>query len=839
MKEGERLADLVIVAPVHGWAAPLEEVPDAVFADRMMGDGLAIHPLGSTIHAPCDGEVINLHAAGHAVTLRSPEGAELLIHFGLETVALGGKGFTPLVSEGDKVSRTDPLIEVDLDAVGMQAKSLVTPVILTNSEAFTIERRTVGQMVALGEMLMTARKIDVEERVWSDDEAEVFRRTITIPLVHGIHARPAARIGECARHFEAEVAILHGEKRADTRSAVGLMGLGAKMGDTVTLEARGSDGEAALSAVAELIASGLGELPPATHAAPPPPPMQIEVPEGALQGVSAAPGLAIGTVAWLAAGETVDVPEHADDANAEIAALEAALASVAADIAARATGNDDQRHIFEAHQAMLADADLIASANAQIAEGRSAGYAWRHATGAQAAILNDSGDSRIAGRVADLEDIERQVLNALYGSEATAQSFAPDTILFARDLLPSQLVELDLSPVSAIVLIEGGPTSHVAILSASMNIPALAAMGEDITVVSDGETVIVDADAGLLFRDCDADRIAQYRAKIEERETRRKAARAASHADCHTADGTRIEVFANLASLDDAKRAVEMGAEGSGLLRTEFLFMERTAAPDEDEQLQTYQAIASAMDGRPVIIRLLDIGGDKPAPYLDLGAEKNPVLGQRGIRVSLARLDLLEAQLRAILRVQPVGQCRIMVPMLSSLAELRAVRAVMDKARNAHGITDNVELGVMIETPAAAATADLIAAEADFLSVGTNDLTQYVLAMDRENPAVASGIDAMHPAVLRMIGQTCEGAARYNRPVGVCGGLASDPLGIPLLVGLGVTELSTTPAFVPDAKAIVRKLQVEGCRTLAAKALNMPAPRDIRMLVRASIEDLH
>jgi multiphosphoryl transfer protein len=837
MKEGENLADLVIVAPVHGWAAPLEEVPDAVFSDRLMGDGLAIHPLGSTIHAPCDGEIINLHAAGHAVTIRSPEGAELLIHFGLETVALGGEGFRPLVSEGDRVSRTDPLIEVDLDMVGMKAKSLVTPVILTNSEAFTIERRTVGQMVALGEMLMTARAIEVEDRIWTDVGTEVFRRTITIPLVHGIHARPAARIGECARAFQAEVAFIHGDKRAATRSAVGLMGLGAKMGDTVTLEARGLDGRAALSAVAELIASGLGELPPARHA--PPPPVQVNIPEGALQGVSASPGLAVGTVAWLTADETLAVPEHADDPDAEIAALEIALSSVASDLASRATGNDDQRHIFEAHQAMLSDADLMTSAKAEIAKGRSAGMAWSRATAGQAAILMETGNSRIAGRVADLDDIERQVLNALYGAESATQSFAPDTVLFARDLLPSQLVALDLSQVRAIVLAEGGPTSHVAILSASMNIPALAAMGEQITAVSDGETVIIDADAGLLFRDCNDDRIAHYRAKIEEREERRITARAASQTDCHSADGTRIEVFANLASLDDAKRAVEMGAEGSGLLRTEFLFMERTAAPDEDEQFQTYQAIASAMEGRPVIIRLLDIGGDKPAPYLDLGAEKNPVLGQRGIRVSLARLDLLEAQLRAILRVQPVGQCRIMVPMLSSLSELRAVRTVMDKAQTDLGVTENVELGVMIETPAAAATADLIAAEADFLSVGTNDLTQYVLAMDRENPAVASGIDAMHPAVLRLIGQTCAGAARYGRPVGVCGGLASDPVGIPLLIGLGVTELSATPAFVPDAKAIVRRLDVERCRELAAKALDMPAPGDIRRFVRVSIEDLH
>jgi phosphocarrier protein FPr/phosphocarrier protein len=238
------------------------------------------------------------------------------------------------------------------------------------------------------------------------------------------------------------------------------------------------------------------------------------------------------------------------------------------------------------------------------------------------------------------------------------------------------------------------------------------------------------------------------------------------------------------------------------------------------------------MQGRPVIVRLLDIGGDKPAPYLPLAAEKNPMLGVRGIRATLAHPELLDTQLRAILRVQPAGQCRIMVPMVTGLAELRAVRAAVER------IGGTAQVGVMIETPAAAATADLIAAEADFLSIGTNDLTQYTLAMDRENPGVAAGVDALHPAVLRLIGHTAESGTRRGKPVGVCGGLASDPLGIPLLIGLGVTELSTTPAFVPEAKALVRTLDLAACRTLATQALELGSASEVRAAVRAFVEKL-
>ena len=262
--------------------------------------------------------------------------------------------------------------------------------------------------------------------------------------------------------------------------------------------------------------------------------------------------------------------------------------------------------------------------------------------------------------------------------------------------------------------------------------------------------------------------------------------------------------------------------------------MERASAPDEHEQAASYQAIATALDGRPLILRTLDIGGDKPVGYLPIPPEDNPALGLRGVRVGFWKPELLRTQLRAVLRVAPQGQCRIMLPMVASLEELRAARAVLDEARAALGVSEPVQLGIMVETPAAAISADLLAAEADFLSIGTNDLAQYTLAMDRGNPLLAAQVDGLHPAVLRLIAKAAEGGARHEKLVGVCGGLASDLVAVPILIGLGVTELSATPSAVPEIKALVRSLSLAACRVLATRALVQTSPAAVRALVPAA-----
>ncbi|KSB90664.1 PTS galactitol transporter subunit IIC [Caulobacter vibrioides] len=842
------MSTLVLSAPLQGWVAPLDETPDAVFAERMLGDGLAIDPTGSTLHAPCDGRVVSVHRSRHAVTLRADNGAEILMHVGLETVALDGEGFTVHVAEGQAVKAGDTLIGFDLDLLARKAKSLITPIVVTNPDAFSIVRREQDRETAVGGFLMELVPAGGAKAAAVTGQGEVTREVV-VPLVHGIHARPAARIAETARKFAAETALVAVNRRASAKSPVGVMALAIRLHDRIVIAASGVDADLAVAAIAELIEGGMGEsaaeagAPAAEEAAPVVAAPAEPAEPGVLCGVMAAPGLAIGQAVRLVSDEIV-VVETGAGASAELTALDDALCHVRDRIEASAAKGDAARKaILGAHLAFLEDPELTAAARKLIGEGKSAGFAWRRAVGGYVEALRGLGDRRLAERVDDLVDLERQVLRALLvlegtGEEEVARVLPAGAILLADELLPSQLMGVDPSQVAGFATARGGPTSHVAILAAAMGLPALVAVGAGALEIADGTALILDAEGGRLRVAPDADALAAAQSAIAARHERRAAAKAAAHQESRTACGERIEVFANVGSEKDALAAVESGAEGSGLLRTEFLFLDRDTPPDEDEQARQYQAVASALDGRPLIIRTLDVGGDKAAPYLPIPTEENPALGLRGVRVSLWRPHLLKTQIRAILRVKPPqgqkgGQCRIMVPMVASLSELRAVRAVLDEAKREMGVAERIELGVMIETPAAAVTADLIAAEADFLSVGTNDLTQYVLAMDRGNPELAARIDALHPAVLRMIDQTCKGAARHGRWVGVCGGLASDLAAVPVLLGLGVTELSATAAVVPEVKALVRRLSLPACRDLAAKTLDQTSPEAVRDLAKS------
>jgi len=838
------VSNLVLASPLKGWIASLSEAPDAVFSGRMLGDGVAIDPLGAELVAPCDGVVASVHRAGHAVTLRSAAGAEILMHVGLETVALGGEGFTVHVREGQAVKAGEPLIGFDLDLLAQKAKSLITPVVITNPEAFEIVRRDQDVAVEAGGFLMELRPLAGAPTIASDPKNEITRAVI-VPLTHGIHARPAARIAELAKSFAAETALALGERRSSARSPVGLMALAVRHGDAIQVLASGPDSEAAVAAIVALIESGMGEGGPAPAKMAAAPPGAIAAPEplapaalpadGVLKGVLAAPGLSIGKAVRLASSD-IAVREDGQGEASEEGALAAALDKVRARIEANASRGDRARKaILSAHLAFLEDPELLSQAKNLIAAGKSAGFGWRSAVRGYVEALRALGDRRMAERVDDLIDLERQVLRALAGEDDEAAILPPGSILLADELLPSQLMGADPGVIAGFATARGGPTSHVAILAAAMGIPALVALGGATLSIADGTALILDADGASLRVAPDAPALEAAQTALAERQARKAAARAAAHDPCETRDGTRIEVFANTGSVKDAQAAVENGAEGSGLLRTEFLFLDRQTPPDEDEQTRQYQAIADALQGRPLIVRTLDVGGDKAAPYLPIPAEENPALGLRGVRVSLWRPRLLKTQLRAILRVRPRGQCKIMVPMIASLDELRAVRAVLEEAKRELGITDRVELGVMIETPAAAVTADLLAAEADFLSIGTNDLTQYVLAMDRGNPELAARIDALHPAVLRMIAQTCQGAKAHGRWVGVCGGLASDLAATPILLGLGVTELSTTAAIAPEVKARVRALDMAACQDLAAQALAQTSPEAVRALVQSTL----
>jgi phosphocarrier protein FPr/phosphocarrier protein len=439
-------------------------------------------------------------------------------------------------------------------------------------------------------------------------------------------------------------------------------------------------------------------------------------------------------------------------------------------------------------------------------------------------------DPRMAERADDLFDLESRVLCELSGNRTAGPVLPPESILIANELLPSQLVALDSARLAGICLASGGPTSHVAIIAAAMDIPTLVATGPGALGIPTGTPVVLDAEAGWLYLEPPRMHLELARSQLGERRARRAAEQETAQRECRTADGMRIDVFANVGSVAEAHAAVRNGGEGCGLLRTEFLFLERTSPPGEAEQLDQYQQIARALDGRPLTVRTLDIGGDKPIPYLPLPHEENPALGLRGVRTSLWRPDLLRVQLRAILQVRPLGQARILLPMITDPGEIRAVRRMLDDLRGELGHREMIALGAMIETPASALMADKTAREADFLSVGTNDLTQYTLAMDRGHSELAPRLDALHPAVLRLIAQTVEAARIHGRTVAVCGGLASDPVAVPILIGLGVHELSMVPSVIPQLKALIATLSVDECTALATHALERETPEAVRAL---------
>jgi len=810
-------------SPLSGWLTDLAAVPDPVFADRMLGDGVAIDPTEGLVRAPFDGRVVTLHPARHAVTLESDAGAMVLIHVGLETVALGGEGFTTFVSEGERVSRGDPLIAFDLDLVGRKAKSLVTPVIVTNGEAFGFDRPAVDRVIGSGEPLLALAPVAAVDSGRAS-AGTVVERSLLLPLRHGLHARPGARIAECARAFEARVEIVAEDGRvASTLSPVSMLALALPHGAAIELRGRGNDAEQAVAAIADLIGSGMGEgLPVSSAPAPAPAPSDAPLPS-MLRGVTASAGSAIGP-AWrlvrrrFAIVETGGVPKGERDAlhraldmlRQEKAETEGAVAAIA-----------------EAHRAFLADPELIGEAERRIDGGKSAAFAWQRAIERFIGLLDGSGDRRFAERIDDLRDLEDRVLAVLLGQPSRIEAPA-GAILVAEELLPSQLMALANSRLAGIATGGGGPTSHVAIIAAGLGLPMVAALGHDVTRIEDGTMLLLDAAAATLSIDPSAEFVERNRAESARRAAFRAEAASRAQEPAITRDGARIELYANLGSLDDAVAAARAGAEGCGLLRTEFLFLDRPSAPDEEEQHRSYQAIADALGARPLIVRTLDIGADKPAPYLPMPAEDNPALGLRGLRLGLARPELMETQLRALARVQ--GDVRIMLPMVVEPGEVRRVRAML-AATGA-----SIPLGIMVETPAAAMLADVLAADADFFSIGSNDLSQYALAMDRGNPAVASQLDALHPAVLRLVAATVQGGAHHDRWTGVCGGMAADPLAVPILIGLGVTELSVPPALVAETKEHVRRTSLSAARDLALAALAADSAQAVRALAKAFVE---
>lgn len=677
-----------------------------------------------------------------------------------------------------------------------------------------------------------------------------LKETIALSYPNGLHARPANAWAQSLKDFRAQVRVRCGDAVADARNVAALLSLGAGRGAKLHVSAQGEDApqalrqllktiralgeeetrQAELAAARQTQALGLGRLlgdwqPEALHT---------------FTGIAASPGLVVGTLV-LAQAEAFDVQDKFESVAHEAALLDAALDRAldelqALSAQARQKQAEDQAHIFEAHAQLLRNPDLLREVSHLVVQGHGAAWAWKSRVTERVTAQRALPDATLAARAADLQDVGDRVLRHLLGQSEGGQPFdalPSDAILLADDLAPSVTAQIDTSRVKGFCTARGGPTAHTAILARALGLPAVVAAGAAVLepALRQGGAVkaIVDGYRGRLYVGPSETALVQATGHIRRLKALQAAEDRSRLAPAITQDGHRLEIAANVNRADQARQALAAGAEGVGLMRTEFLFLERDHAPDEEEQYHVYRDMVQALQGKPLIVRTLDIGGDKQVPHLQLPQEENPFLGVRGARLLLRREDLLEPQLRALYRAAEYGPLSIMFPMISSVEEALEMRQRAEAVRLAVG-GPQVPIGIMIEVPSAAIQADRLAQHVDFFSIGTNDLTQYTLAVDRQHPELAGMADSLHPAVLRLIARTVEGARAHQRWVGVCGGLAGEPLGAALLAGLGVNELSMSASDIGSIKALLRRHSLTQLQALAKQALDLDDANAVREL---------
>ncbi len=587
---------------------------------------------------------------------------------------------------------------------------------------------------------------------------------------------------------------------------------------------------------------------PAVPSEPPVTPMSMQT----LYGIAVSPGVAIGPALVLdPRGPRLPIRAIAPDGiAAELDRLDRGLVAArgeaeAAESSARQRLGPEYADILAAHAQMVGDPTLRNNARTRIERERiSAEHAVSEILEAHAARLESLSDPYLAARAADVRDIERRILGQLSGKHrpAVMDHLGGPTVIFAHDLSPSETADLDPQRVLGFATEAGGRASHTAIVAEALEIPAVVGLGRFLDRARQSRQAIIDGDEGLVVLDPDAETLESYRRAAVERAARFKALAGLTSLPARTLDGTLVELWGNIEFPAEAAACNEFGALGVALYRTEFLYLNQTRPPSEQEQFEAYVKVVKSLGGHPITIRTLDLGADKLASYQKAGYdEPNPALGLRSLRLSLRNPVLFRTQLRAILRASAFGDVRVMFPLVTTLAEFREARSLLEDVAaelRAEGVAirDKISVGIMVEVPAAAIMADQLAKEVDFFSIGTNDLIQYTLAVDRTNESLADIYSAADPAVLRLMAMVVDAAQAHGIPVSVCGTIGGEPLYTMLLLGMGLLQLSMPPHQLPEVKQLIRGIRLEQARAVAQKALRLETSTAVLELLHEALQ---
>ncbi|WP_044913402.1 phosphoenolpyruvate--protein phosphotransferase [Butyrivibrio sp. WCE2006] len=566
------------------------------------------------------------------------------------------------------------------------------------------------------------------------------------------------------------------------------------------------------------------------------------------KGIAASRGIGIGSICRIVEQDLSFEAKKITDPAAEKERFHKAISdfvdetnAMAEDVRKRI--GPKEAEILQGHAVMISDPAMSGEMDKMIDSGQCAEAALTAVCDMFIGMFSKMDDDMMRQRASDIADVKVSVLKKLLGiKDVDISKVAPGTVLVCKDLTPSMTSQIVKENVTGIITEIGGKTSHSAILARALEIPAVLSVPGIVDAVKDKDTAIIDGTEGDVYINADGDVLSKYMLKREEFIRKQAELKTFIGKETVNADGTKLELFCNIGTPKDAKKAMECDGEGVGLFRSEFLFMDNTHLPTEEEQFEAYKEAVQTMDGRCVIIRTLDIGGDKDIPYLGLEKEENPFLGYRAVRYCLANTDMYKTQLRAIVRASAFGKVKIMVPLVTTVDEVRSVKTLVEEIKNdlsSEGIDfdKNIEVGCMIETASASLIADLLAKEADFFSIGTNDLTQYTMSVDRGNPKVAYLYSSFQPSVLRSIKNIIECGKKAGIPVGMCGEAAADPLMIPLLMSFGLDEYSVNPVLVLTARCIISKWSKAEADALAEKVMGMATESEIVAALKAAAKE--